>query len=100
MLSAEGLHDLEGDIDNLQVLYDAGVRMAGITHFFDNELAGSAHGIDKGGLTAMIKASRLAITVVGSAVRLDVGGNNVAGNFQRNLDRFYTRATGRASGAG
>jgi hypothetical protein len=51
-------------------------------------------------LTAMIKASRLAITVVGSAVRLDVGSNNVAGNFQRNLDRFYTRATGRASGAG
>mgnify|MGYP000303688088 CR=1 FL=1 len=53
MLSVEGLHDLEGDIDNLQVLYDAGVRMAGITHFFDNELAGSAHGIDKGGLTPM-----------------------------------------------
>ncbi len=53
MLSVEGLHDLEGDIDNLQVLYDAGVRMAGITHFFDNELAGSAHGIEKGGLTPM-----------------------------------------------
>lgn len=53
MLSVEGLHDLEGDLGNLQVLYDAGVRMAGITHFFDNELAGSAHGIEKGGLTAM-----------------------------------------------
>ncbi|MEL1251734.1 dipeptidase [Aurantiacibacter gilvus] len=53
MLSVEGLHDLEGDIDNLDVLYDAGVRMAGITHFFDNELAGSAHGIEKGGLTNM-----------------------------------------------
>lgn len=51
MLSVEGLHDLEGDIDNLQVLYDSGVRMAGITHFFDNELAGSAHGVEKGGLT-------------------------------------------------
>ena len=27
------------------------MRMAGFTHFFDNELAGSMHGVDKGGLT-------------------------------------------------
>ncbi|MFB0611810.1 dipeptidase [Aurantiacibacter poecillastricola] len=53
MLSVEGLHNLEGDIDNLQLLYDAGVRMAGLTHFFDNELAGSMHGVAKGGLTDM-----------------------------------------------
>lgn len=53
MLSVEGLHDLEGDIDNLDLLYGAGVRMAGITHFFDNELAGSAHGVEQGGLTPM-----------------------------------------------
>jgi membrane dipeptidase len=52
MLSVEGLHDLEGDIANLPLLYDAGVRMAGLTHFFDNELAGSMHGEAKGGLTA------------------------------------------------
>lgn len=51
MLSVEGLHDLEGDIANLPRLYDAGVRMAGLTHFFDNELAGSMHGEEKGGLT-------------------------------------------------
>ena len=53
LLSVEGLHNLEGDVANLDVLYDAGVRMAGLTHFFDNELAGSAHGVDKGGLTDM-----------------------------------------------
>lgn len=51
MLSVEGLHDLEGDMANLPRLYDAGVRMAGLTHFFDNELAGSMHGEGKGGLT-------------------------------------------------
>lgn len=51
LFSVEGLHDLEGDIDNLERLYDAGMRMAGFTHFFDNEVAGSMHGEDKGGLT-------------------------------------------------
>ncbi len=53
LLSVEGLHNLEGDIANLQRLYDAGVRMAGLAHFFDNEVAGSMHGVHKGGLTTM-----------------------------------------------
>ncbi len=53
MLSVEGLHDLEGDIDNLGKLYTAGIRMAGITHFFDNIFAGSMHGLKKGGLTPL-----------------------------------------------
>ena len=51
MLSVEGLHNLEGDIANLDKLYAAGFRMAGLTHFFDNDLAGSMHGLKKGGLT-------------------------------------------------
>jgi microsomal dipeptidase-like Zn-dependent dipeptidase len=29
------------------------MRMANFTHFFDNEVAGSMHGVDKGGLTAL-----------------------------------------------
>ncbi len=52
LLSIEGLHDLEGDLANLDRLYAAGFRMAGLTHFFDNDLAGSMHGLEKGGLTA------------------------------------------------
>lgn len=52
IFSAEGLHSLEGDIANLDRLYDAGLRMGGLTHFFDNELAGSMHGEAKGGLTS------------------------------------------------
>lgn len=51
LFSVEGLHNLEGDVDNLDRLYDAGMRMAGFTHFFDNEVAGSMHGEEKGGLT-------------------------------------------------
>lgn len=53
LLSVEGLHNLEGDIANLDKLYAAGFRMAGLTHFFDNELAGSMHGLKKGGLTPL-----------------------------------------------
>ncbi len=51
IFSAEGLHSLEGDIANLDRLHGAGMRMAGLTHFFDNELAGSMHGESKAGLT-------------------------------------------------
>ena len=51
LLSIEGLQNLEGKAENLDKLYKAGFRMAGITHFFDNELAGSMHGLKKGGLT-------------------------------------------------
>ncbi len=51
LFASEGLHNLEGDIDAFDRLHDAGMRMAGFTHFFDNEVAGSMHGVEKGGLT-------------------------------------------------
>lgn len=51
MIGIEGAHCLEGDLNNLDEFYQAGVRYIGLAHFFDNEWAGSAHGIDKGGLT-------------------------------------------------
>ncbi|WP_017999855.1 membrane dipeptidase [Paracoccus sp. N5] len=44
LLGTEGGHPLEGNIANLQVLYGAGFRLVGLTHFFDNELGGSLHG--------------------------------------------------------
>ncbi len=53
MLSIEGLQDLEGDIANLDRLYAAGFRMAGMAHFFDTDVAGSMHGLGKGGLTPL-----------------------------------------------
>ncbi len=51
LLGVEGAHALDGDLANLDRLYAAGVRMMAPTHFFDNEIGGSAHGLVKGGLT-------------------------------------------------
>lgn len=53
LLSIEGLHNMEGKLANLDRLHAAGFRMAGLTHFFDNELAGSMQGLAKGGLTPL-----------------------------------------------
>jgi len=53
LLSIEGLQDMEGKLANLDRLYDAGFRMAGLAHFFDNDVAGSMHGLKKGGLTPL-----------------------------------------------
>ncbi len=53
LLSIEGLQNLEGKRANLDVLFKAGFRMAGFAHFFDNEVAGSMHGMKKGGLTPL-----------------------------------------------
>ena len=53
LFSVEGLQNLEGKLSNLDRLQAAGMRMAGLAHFFDNEVAGSMHGIRKGGLTPL-----------------------------------------------
>jgi microsomal dipeptidase-like Zn-dependent dipeptidase len=50
-LGVEGGHCLEGKLENVDGLWNAGVRMMGPTHFFDNELGGSAHGVSGEGLT-------------------------------------------------
>ncbi len=52
LLSIEGMHALEGDLDNIDKLYDLGYRMLGPVHFFDNKIGGSSSGLKKGGLTA------------------------------------------------
>lgn len=53
LLAIEGLHALDGKLESVDVLYGAGYRMMGLVHFFDNEVAGSAHGVTHGGLTAL-----------------------------------------------
>ncbi len=52
-LGLEGAHALEGDLGKVDRLFDVGIRMIAPTHFFDNEWGGSAHGVDKGGLTPL-----------------------------------------------
>lgn len=50
-LGVEGAQVLEGRLENVQRLFDAGVRMMAPSHFFDTEVGGSAHGEKKIGLT-------------------------------------------------
>jgi len=47
----EGAHALEGDLANLDRLDILGLRVVGLTHFFDNRLGGSLHGMSGEGLT-------------------------------------------------
>jgi microsomal dipeptidase-like Zn-dependent dipeptidase len=50
-LAIEGAQALDGDLDNLELLFRAGYRMLSPAHFFDTAYGGSAHGVVKGGLT-------------------------------------------------
>jgi microsomal dipeptidase-like Zn-dependent dipeptidase len=51
LLGLEGASALEGDVGNVDALFEAGFRMMAPTHFYDNEWGGSAHGVGKTGLT-------------------------------------------------
>ena len=51
VLGIEGAHALEGKPENVDFLFDAGFRMMSPSHFFDTEMGGSAHGLEKSGLT-------------------------------------------------
>jgi microsomal dipeptidase-like Zn-dependent dipeptidase len=64
----EGAHPLQGKIENLDRLYEQGMRLVAFTHFFDNELGGSLHGVSKAGLTdfgrqVVQRADELEITI-------------------------------------
>ena len=51
LLGTEGSHALDGELDNIQTLFDYGFRMMSLQHFFDNKLGGSLHGESGAGLT-------------------------------------------------
>ena len=51
LLAIEGAHALDGDLSNIDVLFDAGYRMMAPTHFTDNDIGGSSAGVEKIGLT-------------------------------------------------
>lgn len=51
ILAIEGLHALEGKLENLDRLFDSGYRIMGLTHFYDNKVGGASYGIARGGLT-------------------------------------------------
>jgi len=51
LLGTEGSHALDGELENIDILFDNGFRMMSLQHFFDNKLGGSLHGVSKAGLT-------------------------------------------------
>jgi microsomal dipeptidase-like Zn-dependent dipeptidase len=50
-IGLEGAYPLDGSAENINAMFEAGVRMLGMTHFADSDMAGSAHGFGKEGLT-------------------------------------------------
>jgi membrane dipeptidase len=56
ILGSEGAQPLEGKLENLDDLYNAGFRMMAPSHFTDTAVAGSASGLNKGGLTELGRA--------------------------------------------
>ena len=66
LLGIEGCHCLEGNLENVKGLYDAGYRMISLHHFFDNELGGSLHGTNSEGL------NQFGRQVVGELERLEI----------------------------
>ena len=68
LMATEGSHALDGSVENIQNLYNAGFRMMGLHHFFDNKLGGSLHGVSKAGLSdfghsAVVEMNRLGIMI-------------------------------------
>ena len=53
LLALEGGHAMGSDPAHLETLFEAGYRMIGLAHFFDNDYTGSAHGAERGGLTEL-----------------------------------------------
>ena len=51
LIGTEGSHALDGKLENVDTLYQAGFRMMSLQHFFDNKLGASLHGISQTGLT-------------------------------------------------
>ncbi len=66
LIGTEGSHALDGKLENVQTLFDAGFRMMSLQHFFDNKLGGSLHGTSGKGL------SEFGRQVVKKMIELDI----------------------------
>lgn len=66
----EGAHALEGDPQQLETVFEFGVRMIGLAHFFDNAFVGSSYGVEKHGLTPRGRALVRAMEARGVVVDL------------------------------
>jgi microsomal dipeptidase-like Zn-dependent dipeptidase len=68
LFGIEGAHPLEGELGRLDSLFEAGLRVVGLTHFFDNRIGGSLHGLSHAGLSdfgrsVVARAGELGMTI-------------------------------------
>ena len=70
LLALEGMHALGSGEDALLEFHEAGFRMMGLVHFFDNEVAGSVHGADKYGLTGLGRSLVFRMEALGITIDL------------------------------
>ncbi|MGF1525079.1 MAG: dipeptidase [Leptolyngbyaceae cyanobacterium] len=70
LLGLEGAQALEGKLENVDRLYNAGFRMIGLAHFFDTDVSGSAHGLEQGGLTPFGRQVVERMTALGMVIDL------------------------------
>lgn len=70
LLGIEGAHAFEGKLNNVNRLYNQGFRIIGLSHFFDNEVASSAHGIKEEGLTSFGKEAIMRMEGLGMIIDL------------------------------
>lgn len=69
-LGVEGAQVLEGKLENVDVMFQAGIRMMSPAHFFDSDIGGSAHGMAKGGLTPLGREVLKRMELLGMVVDL------------------------------
>ena len=87
LLGSEGGHPFEGDLEKIDAMFAAGFRMFGLTHFFDNELGGSLHGLEKSGLTSFGRAAVKRLDELGAIIDLAHASEQMAWDVLALTDR-------------
>ena len=78
LIGTEGSHALDGDLNNIERLYNKGFRMMSLHHFFDNKLGGSLHGVTGQGLTDFGRQSIVEMLRLNIIIDVSHSSENVA----------------------
>ena len=86
LLDTEGSRALDGDLDNIKRLYDAGFRMMSLQHFFDNKLGGARHVESNTGLTDFGREAVRLMDSRGSMIDVSHSSPQVVGDVLNLID--------------
>ena len=81
LIGTEGSHALDGNIENIERLYENSFRMMSLQHFFDNKLGGSLHGTSGAGLTEFGKQAIDEMQRLGIIIDVSHSSENVVKDF-------------------